>query len=220
MRMTEHHTPSLPTFPSASRRRYRQGRRLESVEDTRRRITAAAFELHATIGQSRTTIRAIADRAGVQRNTVYAHFPDLETLYEACTAHGIRVTGMPSAEPWSAIADPPTRLRHGLRELFAWYRANALMLRNVLYDGEPAMPPPTEPDTFEIRMRSLLTAFSDGWVVTEEDGRSMLLAFLVLAMGFETWQSLASSGLADERAVDLLVSIATGIASGTITDNA
>ena len=218
--MTEQPTPSLPALPSASRRRYRQGRRLESVEETRRRITAAAFELHATIGPSRTTIRAIADRAGVQRHTVYAHFPDLETLYEACTAHGIRVTGMPSGEAWAAIVDPTTRLRHGLRELFAWYRANALMLRNVMSDVDPTLPLPAEPDLFEIRMGSLLTAFGDGWLVAQEDSRSTLLAFLVLAMGFATWQSLTSGDLADERAVDLLVSIATGVASGAITDDA
>lgn len=206
---------STPT-PSTARRRYRLGRRLETVEDTRRRITAAAFELHATIGPSRTTIRAIADRASVQRHTVYAHFPDLDALYVACTEHGIRVTGMPTAEPWTELADPSARLRHGLGELFAWYRANELMLRNVLHDVDPTASPPSEPDLFEVRVGALLTALGDGWEVADEDARSTLLAFLAHAMGFETWRSLTVGGLTDERAIGLLASIATAIAGGSI----
>ncbi|MEO7665426.1 MAG: TetR/AcrR family transcriptional regulator [Dehalococcoidia bacterium] len=198
------------------RRPYRLGRRLESVDETRRRITAAAFELHASIGPSRTTIRAIAARAGVQRHTVYAHFPDLETLYVACTEHGIRVTGMPVAEPWAAISDPATRLRHGLREVFAWYRSNEGMLRNVLYDIDPTAPPPTEPDLFEIRLGALFGALADGWTVTTADDRPMLLAVLAHAMAFETWRSLTAGGLTDEQAVNLLASIVESVATGSI----
>ncbi len=82
------------------------GRRQTAVEQTRERIVAAAFDLHATVGPSRTTIRAIADRAGLQRHTVYAHFPDLDSLYEACTVHGIRSTGMPEPDGWRTIDSP------------------------------------------------------------------------------------------------------------------
>ncbi len=191
-------------------------RRLESFEDTRRRITAAAFDLHATVGPSRTTIRAIADGAGVQRHTVYAHFPDLGTLYLACTEHGIRVTGMPAPDPWARIADPTDRLRLGLTELFGWYRANERMLRNVLYDVDPTAPPPTAPDLFDLRMASLFDAISSGWSVAVEGTRPTLLVVLAHAMAFETWRSLTGAGLTDEQAVDLLLSIVSGLAGGSI----
>ena len=190
-------------------------RRLESLEDTRRRITAAAFHLHATLGPSRTTIRAIADGAGVQRHTVYAHFPDLGTLYLACTEHGIRVTGMPAPDPWARIADPTDRLRLGLTELFGWYRANERMLHNVLYDVDPAAPP-TAPDLFDLRMASLCDAISDGWSVAVEGTGPTLLVVLAHAMTFETWRSLTGAGLTDEQAVDLLLSIVSGLAEGSI----
>lgn len=191
-------------------------RRLESVEDTRQRITAAAFELHATVGPSRTNIRAIADRAGVQRHTVYAHFPDLDALYRACTEHGIRVTGMPGPEPWAVIADPHDRLRLGLTGLFAWYRANEQMLRNVLSDMDPTAPPPTEPDLFELRMASLFDALAEGWRVADEAARPTFRAVLTHAMAFETWRSLTGGGLTDAQVVDLLATIANGVANGSI----
>src|SRR5687768_15648973 len=117
---------------NAGRRRYTMRRRLARLEETRDRITAAAFALHATIGPSRTTMSAVAERAGVQRRTVTRHFPDLDSLYEACTAHGLRVTGVPQPETWAAVKDPSARLRHALRDLYAYYRANERMLTAIL----------------------------------------------------------------------------------------
>src|SRR3990172_3445773 len=99
--------------PNAGRRRYTMRRRLGRLGETRGRITAAAFALHATIGPSRTTSSAIAERAGVQRRTVSRHFPDLDSLYEACTAHGLRVTGVPQPASWETVQDPIARLQLG-----------------------------------------------------------------------------------------------------------
>ena len=88
----------------------------------RQRITEAALELHATVGPAQTSISAVAERAGVQRHTVYHHFPDMTSLMQACTAHGMRTTGIPDAASWVAIEDPTARLRHGLGELYALLR--------------------------------------------------------------------------------------------------
>jgi AcrR family transcriptional regulator len=55
--------------------------------ETRQRIVEATVELHQTLGPAKTTIKAIAERAGVQRATVYHHFRDLQVLFEACNAH-------------------------------------------------------------------------------------------------------------------------------------
>ena len=54
--------------------------------ETRQRIVEATVELHETIGPAKTTIKAIAERAGVRRATVYDHFR-LQVLFEACNAH-------------------------------------------------------------------------------------------------------------------------------------
>lgn len=191
------------------------GRRQAAVEQTRERIVAAAFDLHATIGPSRTTIRAIADRAGLQRHTVYAHFPDLDSLYEACTVHGIRSTGMPEPEPWRTIDSPHDRLRHGLTEMIAWYRANEQMLGNVLFDIDPEAPPPTTPDPFESRMVGLRGVLIDGWLVAPRR-RPAFDAVLRHALDFTTWRSLSGGGLNDSQVVAILAGLVEGVADGSI----
>lgn len=201
--------------PEQTKRRYRMGRRQTAVEQTRERIVAAAFDLHATIGPSRTTIRAIADRAGLQRHTVYAHFPDLESLYEACTAHGIRSTGMPEPDRWRTTGEPTDRLRHGLAEMIDWYRANERMLGNVLFDIDPSAPPPTAPDAFDLRMASLQAALMQGWPV-EPDRVATLEAVIGHALAFTTWRSLGAGGLTDDQIVEVLVGLVVAVADGSI----
>lgn len=191
------------------------GRRQTALEQTRERIVAAAFGLHATIGPSHTTIRAIADHAGVQRHTVYAHFPDLDSLYEACTTHGIRSSGMPEPDGWRAIDRPIDRFRHGLTEMVAWYRANEQMLGNILFDVDPSAPPPTAPDPFEVRMRLLLDVLVEGWQL-EPDRRRTLEAVAGHALAFTTWRSLAAGGLGDEQVVTVLVGFIESVAGGSI----
>lgn len=196
-------------------RPYRMRRRLASVEETKRRITAAAFELHATIGPTRTTISAIADRADVQRHTVYSHFPDIDALYEACTEHGIRVTQMPEPERWTAIRDPQSRLETALRDLFGWYRSNERMLRSVLYDVDPTAPPATRPDPFDVRMAASFDVLLADWSMVAGSA-PIVQAVLGHALQFETWRSLTSSGMTDADTVDLLVSIVRAVADGSI----
>ncbi len=195
-------------------------RRLQSVEYTRQRITAAAFELHATIGPSRTTVRAIAERAGVQRHTVYAHFPELDALYQACTEHGIHVTGMPEPGPWAAVPDASDRLRLGLAELYGWYRTNERMLRNVLFDIDPTLPPSTEPDLFELRIASLFEALADGLAIRDDRVRSMVHSVLQHSMAFESWRSVTRAGLSDSEAVGLFTTVIFGVTRGSIVIDA
>ena len=190
-------------------------RRQDAVDRTRDRIVTAAFDLHASIGPSRTTIRAIADRAGLQRHTVYAHFPDLEALYEACTVHGISSTGMPTPEGWRTIALARDRLQHGLIEMIRWYRANERMLGNVLFDVDPSAPPPATPDPFEVRMEVLLDVLMEGWQVGPDD-EPTLRAVIGHALAFTTWRSLVAGGLVDDQVVVVLVGLVEGVADGSI----
>jgi AcrR family transcriptional regulator len=69
------------------KRPYRMKRRAELEQQTRARITEAAVELHGDVGPSRTSMSAVAERAGVRRSTLYRHFPDEAALFAACSAH-------------------------------------------------------------------------------------------------------------------------------------
>src|SRR5688500_10745162 len=102
-------------------RKYELKKRAEAQDETRRRITEATVELHGTIGPARTTISAIAERAGVQRLTVYRHFPDERALLGACTSHWRERHPPPDPGPWTAIEDPRERAERALGELYGWY---------------------------------------------------------------------------------------------------
>jgi len=187
---------------STTPRTYRMGRRQDGLEATRQRIAEAAFELHATVGPAQTSISAVADKAGVQRHTVYNHFPDMTTLVRACTEHGMRVTGIPKAGPWQAIEDPSARLRMGLGELYTYYRANARLIGNVLRDlplmGVGGV------ESFTERMGELFGALAQGWR-GEAATQRLRMASIGHAMAFETWRSLTEPGLSDSESVDLMV---------------
>src|ERR671915_1215643 len=100
-------------------RKYEMKRRARRQEETRRRIIEATVELHQTVGMARTTISAIAEKAGVQRLTVYRHFPDERALFHACTGHWRAANPPPEPGPWSQIADPHERLGMALAEVYA-----------------------------------------------------------------------------------------------------
>src|SRR5918992_694895 len=97
-------------------RKLKLKRRAERMEETRRRIVEATVALHTTVGPARTSISAIAERAGVQRLTVYRHFPDEQSLFRACTSHGLAADLPPDPAAWRHIADPEARLRTALAE--------------------------------------------------------------------------------------------------------
>lgn len=206
MHMSAQRNPGL-------QRPYRMGRRLETVQQTRGRIAAAAFDLHATIGPARTTISAVAERAGVQRHTVYHHFPDLTSLFRACTDHGIRVTRFPDPAAWGTIADPATRLHFALGELYGYYRVNAQLIGNVMRDM-PLVADIGGTEAFEDRMGQMFMTLTQGWTVGEAV-RLSLQAAIGHAMAFATWHSLTEHGIADDQARDMMVGFVAGIAGAT-----
>lgn len=187
-------------------REYELKRRAEQMADTRRRIIEAAIELHQELGPARTSVSAIAERAGVQRQTYYRHFPDPRSLQLACSGLHLERNPPPDPQAWGAIADPQQRLRVGLGELYAYYAANEQMLANVIRDAE------SDPLTREIatlRMAAiadLRDALAEG---LQPDGSSPhLSAALDLAIDFHTWRLLVRrNGLSQAAAVELMTAV-------------
>ncbi|MGH2782747.1 MAG: TetR/AcrR family transcriptional regulator, partial [Thermoleophilaceae bacterium] len=120
-------------------RPYRKKKRALQEQETRLRITEAAVELHRSVGPARTTIKEVAERAGVGRMTVYNHFPTDAELLEACTSHYMAGHPPPDPSALAAVEDPGERIEVALRELFAWYRETEEMTANALRDS-PLVP--------------------------------------------------------------------------------
>jgi AcrR family transcriptional regulator len=181
------------------------GRRDSRRERTRQTIVEATIELHETVGTARTTISAIAEKAGVQRLTVYRHFPDERALFSACTGHWRAANPPPDPASWTQVADPEERLRAALSEVYAYHRRTEPMMANVVRDAQ------VHPITREMaepyyrhweRMRYVLAT---GWGV-EDERLALLLAALAHALDFQTWRSLArQQGLNDEQTAELMV---------------
>jgi AcrR family transcriptional regulator len=187
-----------------SKRKYELKKRADEMAETRRRITEAAVELHGTVGPARTTLSAVAERAGVQRHTVYQHFPSEDALFEACTTHYMAAHPLPSLEAWRAVDDPTERLRHALDELYSYYESTEPMFSNVLRDAEliDALRPTLVPlQDFLADAVEILAAGRS----TRGRRRRILASLLQHALDFQTWRSLVSADrLTQAEAVELL----------------
>ena len=191
----------------ATSRSYRKRRRAEQEAQTRLKITEAAVKLHGTVGPARTTIKSIAAEAGVQRATVYRHFPDLESLFLTCSAHWASLNPPPDPATWSQIPRPTERLRQALTELYAWYDWAEPMLTNVSRDA-PLVPASAQASAnFQRHFESLHTALMRG---RQNRGRprARIAAALGHALDFGTWRSLTRQGaLETNEAVELMVAL-------------
>jgi AcrR family transcriptional regulator len=186
------------------KRPYRKKRRAELEAQTQLRITESAVALHGTLGPSRTSMSAIAERAGVRRSTLYRHFPDEAAVFDACSAHWREANPAPDLGAWAAIDDPDRRLRAALEELYAYYRRTEGMLVNLYRDAELM---PIVQRTFS-NFGNYLTAARQ----TLMGGRRLrgkagdrVEAATGHALAFATWRSLArDEGLDDTAVAELM----------------
>ena len=185
---------------STGNRTYRQTARAEGQAATRRRIAAATAELHQEVGPARTTVVEIARRAGVQRATVYANFPEERDLFRACQGHFLQANPPPDLGPALGLADPQERLAEVLRRLYAWYRRTRPMSENLRRDraGMPALDALLA-ESIDARMAGLRDALAPGLGPSHD-----VRAAVAVALDFWTWRRLADEGLADDRAAALM----------------
>ena len=197
-------------------RRYELKQRAESQAETRTRIVEATVGLHEEVGPAHTTVTAIAERAGVQRLTVYRHFPDERTLYAACSTHWSLQHPAPDPTAWAVIPDVEERLRTALREIYAFYASTEGMMAHLLRDI-PELPALAEvASPFMRYWEHVVDALARGWNVRGAT-RGRLRAALGHAVTFETWRSLVRrQGLSEADAVELLVALARGAVGGSV----
>lgn len=194
----------------STQRPYELKERAKRQEETRQRIAAVAAGLHEEVGPARTTVTEIAKRAGVQRLTVYKHFPDEVKLFEACSSHYMASHPFPDVSDVIEIEDPRRRVRDVLGLLYGWFRETEAMTANVQRDRllmpaldrraseliDPAM---------EFIAERLVAGFAARGARAER-----IAALVAVATDFWTWQRLKHVGLDDEAAAELMADTVSG----------
>ena len=192
---------------SDQKRPYRKRQRAELEAHTRLRITESAVALHEELGPARTSISAIADRAGVRRSTVYRHFPDEDALFAACSSHWRASNPPPDPGAWVAIDDPAERIRTALGELYAFYSRTRPMYDSLLRD-----------EAYHVTVQRLLRDFH-GFLDAvrrllmtgrglRSDAARRTNAAIGHALAFATWRSLVhEQGLSNDDAVSLVCAL-------------
>ena len=181
-------------------RTYTLKRRAEQQAETRRRIVEAAVDLHSSVGPALTTFSMVAERAGVQRHTLYAHFPDEQSLFLACSGLAMERDPLPDAESWRAIGDQSERLRNGLKAIYGWYDRNASMAACVLRDAQYH---PLTKEIVDMRIGPSMTTYRE---VLGAKLTTRQRAVLALALSFYTWRTLVEENrLKPSEAVDAMV---------------
>jgi AcrR family transcriptional regulator len=189
-----------------TKRKYELKKRAEQVGETRRRITEAAIELHGSVGPSRTTLSAVAQRAGVERRTLYRHFPNEADLFAACSTHYFTANPWPDLGSWREIRDPQERLELALDELYAYYERTEPMFSNALRDAEVV--------DFARDAMAPLQAFLEEAAEILMAGRNLrgrrrqlVNGALRHAVAFSTWQSLSTNGIGRSDALKLATAL-------------
>jgi AcrR family transcriptional regulator len=182
------------------KRPYTLRARARRKEEVRRRITEVTVHLHGSVGPARTTVSEIAALAGVQRATVYNHFPTDLDLIDACSSHWFAANPPPNPTPWATIQDPGLRVVTALTAMYDYYDRGQDMLENVLRDATlvPALQEILQQKWWPM-MEGIVATLAEGTKIPDAG----LRASLRVALDFFTWRTLAASGLPNQRAARL-----------------
>lgn len=182
------------------KRRYQLRERALRQEDTRTRIVDAAIALHEEIGPAATTISALAERAGVQRLTVYRHFPSDDDILLACSAKWFGLNPPPDMSAHED-GDASARRRAILQALYGYYRDTQKMWASVYRDAGKL----EALDEILSQFDAYLAAVEKILLATARPRRSKSLrATVAHAVRFSTWQSLDTQGLGPKAMATLV----------------
>jgi AcrR family transcriptional regulator len=195
------------------KRRYEKRARAANEQATRMRIIEAAIDLHGSVGPARTSISAIADRAGVRRATVYRHFPDERSLFLGCSGTYAERNPAPDPATWASIPDPAARLAAALDAIYAWYERVEPMLSAVMRDID-AVPTLKEIQSGRLAyLAGIEDGLAAGWGMRGNAAKRMR-ATIGLALDFLAWRTLHERGLTRADAIDVMSAAVRAVSAG------
>lgn len=185
------------------KRKYTKTLRAEKQDETRNRIVEALVALHEELGAAKTSVKAVAEKAGVQRLTVYRHFPDEASMFEACTSHYLGLHPPPSIADWENTEDPEARSHQGLLAFYKYYSQTHKMWSSGYRDVQQFEALEKPMNQFEAYLDQVCDDLVKAWKKTHKQ-KKLLQITLRHALRFSTWQSLQTAGLSDEKKTELV----------------
>jgi AcrR family transcriptional regulator len=185
------------------KRKYTKSRRAELQDETREKIVEAAVKLHEELGPAKTSIKAIAEAAGVQRLTVYRHFPDDASLYEACTTHYLGLHPPPNMAEWAHVENSSERSYAALLAFYRYYRQTEKMWSVAYRDVnelEALQAPMGQFEAYLDQVRNDLLASCNA----DQEHKKPLAITLRHCLRFSTWSSLKNENLSDKKIAGLV----------------
>lgn len=180
-------------------RKYQLGKRAEIVEDTRRRIIDATFDLHSEKGVLATSMQDVAERADVALRTVYNHYPTIDDLVAGCTKKVISLLAPPSPAIFRGLGGFEERVQRLVRELFAMYERGSVLIEVARCEqGEVAGLADyvaNEAALREALVREALRPFGLG---------SLIIREVAALTDFYVWRALTQQSLSTRQAVDVI----------------
>jgi AcrR family transcriptional regulator len=193
-----------------TKRKYTKTRRAAQQDETRERIVEATVKLHEELGPANTPIKAIAEKAGVQRLTVYRHFPDDASLFEACSTHYLEMHPPPNMADWAEIVDASERSYTALLAFYHYYRQTEKMWASVYRDADKVEAVKGPMEQCEGYIDAVCDDLVAAWNKTHT-AKKQLQVTLRHALRFSTWQSLKNTKLKDEKIAELVKAWLAGI---------
>lgn len=187
----------------SKKRKYQLKRRAERQDATHQRILDATIALQERVGVYGTTISAVAEQAGVERLTVYRHFPDETALLTAATTYYLKANLLPDPEPWRDIANPELRLRVGLTTAYAYHQQTERVIGHLI-QGMPFKPVICDAlEGYSAHWRRVQQILSAGWEVSNP---ALIAVAVGHSLSFNTWHTLVRDlGLDNAQAVELMM---------------
>jgi AcrR family transcriptional regulator len=185
------------------KRSYRLSARAESQAETRQRIVDATVHLHEKLGPAYTPMSAIAERAGVQRLTLYRHFPDEAALFAACTAHWSARHPFPETSLWDGIKDPAARAAAAMTAHYDYYTGTRRMWFVAYRDVSMVKPIQPVIAQADAHLTEVAESLAAGFRAKGATLRALSVT-LRHALAYATWASLEENGLDTKGKVSLV----------------
>ncbi len=192
------------------KRKYNKTLRAEQQDETRERIVEATVQLHEELGPAKTSIKAIAEKAGVQRLTVYRHFPDDASLFEACTSHYLGLHPPPNMADWAELQQASERSQTALLAFYRYYRQTEKMWTAAYRDLDQLKALQKPMGQFQAYLDMVSDDLLKAWQQSHSIKKQLQLT-LRHCLQFSTWQSLQKTNVKDEKIAELVQSWLAGI---------